>query len=506
MRRFRLSLTVSILAFLSGLLLLTWLLFSVLAFKTAANDLYAQKGEHARMLLTTFVSQLSDDIPIFPNGMLAMNSPAAVYARKLSEEAAFIRLTLLDINKKPIFTVGKEGEDIYRPFSVDVKRPEGSLVTPDGGAVIHIIPVIRNNVVLGSAGLILSLSAEKARLTRSRQILMAYFAIDFILLLGLGSFILSRIVVRPVSRLLAATEKITGGQYGQQLRVSGSAELARLAESFNDMSATLQQKEQEVSGHVAALEKANSDLRQAREEAIRTEKMASIGLLAAGMAHEIGTPLASIMGYAELAGSEQLDDNTVRDYAQRISGDCARIDRIVRGLLDYSRPRAANVESCDIRHLVVTSIEMLTQQGAFKDVRLASYYDEQLPEVSVDPHQLQQVLINLLLNSRDALPAGGKLAVRVTSDKSRRLPGQTTSGLRIDVLDNGSGIPEEHLKRIFDPFFTTKPPGKGTGLGLAISARIIEGFGGRIEVQSKPGMATCFSVWLPAGTVKETAQ
>lgn len=503
MRTFRLNLTVSILAFLSFLLLLAWLLFSLLAFKTAANDLYAQKGEHARMLLATFTSQLPDTIPVYPGGMLTMAEPAAIYARKLSEESSVIRLTLLDVNSKPVFSAGPDGGDIYQPFAGSRQLREGIFLAPDGSAVICTAGVVRNGVNAGSAGLVLSLASEKARLERSRQLFMAYFAIDFILLLGLGSFILSRIVVAPISRLLAATEKITGGQYGQKVRVSGCAELARLADSFNDMSATLLQKEQEVNGHVAALEKANADLRQAREEAIRTEKMASIGLLAAGMAHEVGTPLASIMGYAELAAAEQLDSGTIRDYARRISGDCARIDRIVRGLLDYSRPRAATVESCDISRLVVTTIRMLTEQGAFKDIRLAADYDEQLPEVCVDPHQLQQVLINLILNSRDAMTAGGKLAVRVKGDNSRRLPGQAASCLRIDVLDNGSGIPEEHLKRIFDPFFTTKPPGKGTGLGLAISARIIEGFGGRIEVQSKAGTGTCFSIWLPPCTVPE---
>jgi signal transduction histidine kinase len=500
MRTFRLNLTVSILAFLSCLLLLTWILFSLLAFKTAANDLYAQKGEHARMLLATFVNQLPDSIPAYPSGLLAMNEPAAIYARKLSEEPSFIRLTLLDVNVKPIFTAGRDGEDVYLPFAGSGQLREGSFIAPDGAAVICTAKVARGGVVAGSAGLVLSLAAEKTRLERSRKLFMAYFAIDFILLLALGSFILSRIVVTPISRLLAATEKITGGQYGQQVRVSGSAELARLADSFNDMSATLLQKEQEVSGHVAALEKANTDLRQAREEAIRTEKMASIGLLAAGMAHEIGTPLASIMGYAELAAGEHLDSSTIRDYARRILGDCARIDRIVRGLLDYSRPRVATVESCDIRRLVETTIEMLSQQGAFNDIILATDCDEKVPEVCVDPYQLQQVLINLLLNSRDAMPTGGKLAVRVKPDNSRRLPGQVTSCLRIDVQDFGSGIPEEHLKRIFDPFFTTKPPGKGTGLGLAISARIMEGFGGRIEVQSRTEEGTCFSLWLPEGT------
>jgi signal transduction histidine kinase len=498
MRAFRLNLTVSILAFLSFLLLLAWLLFSLLAFKTAANDLYAQKGEHARMLLTTFVSQLPESIPVYPNGMLALNEPAAIYAKKLAEETSFIRLTLLDSNNKPIFSAGLDGGDVYLPFAGGGQLREGNMLAPDGASIIYTTRVIRGGEVVGSAGLALSLSAEKARLERSRKLFLAYFAIDFILLLGLGSFILSRIVVRPISRLLVATEKITGGHYGQQVRVSGSAELAQLAESFNDMSATLEQKEQEVNGHVAALEKANAELRLAREEAIRTEKMVSIGLLAAGMAHEIGTPLASIMGYAELVAGEQLDSRTIQDYARRISGDCARIDRIVRGLLDYSRPRAATVESCNIQQMVVDTIEMLSQQGAFKEIKLATDYDEKLPEICVDPHQLQQVLINLLLNSRDAMTPGGKLAVRVKPDSSRKLPGQTTSCLRIDVLDNGSGIPEENLKRIFDPFFTTKAPGKGTGLGLALSARIIEGFGGRIEVQSSPGKVTCFSVWLPA--------
>jgi two-component system, NtrC family, sensor kinase len=499
MRTRRFSLTASILAFLSCLLLLTWVLFSLLAFKTAANDLYSQKGEHARMLLATFVSQLPDTIPSYPDGMIAINSTAAIYAKKLADEASFIRLTLLDANSKPIFTVGREGTDVYQPFAGNAQMREGGGISTDGAAIMRVNRVVRNGTVAGNAGLALSLVAEKARLERSRQLFMAYFAIDFILLLGIGSFILSRIVVTPISRLLSATEKITGGQYGQQVRVSGSAEMARLAESFNDMSLTLLQKEQEVSGHVAALEKANADLRQAREEAIRTEKMASIGLLAAGMAHEIGTPLASIMGYAELAAGEQLDSSTIQDYARRISNDCGRIDRIVRGLLDYSRSRVSVVEPCDIRELVTATIEMLVQQGAFKGSSVTTNSDEHVPDACVDPHQLQQVLINLALNSRDAIPPGGKILIRIKGPVKVSGSGQP-DGIRIEVLDNGSGISEEHLGRIFDPFFTTKQPGKGTGLGLAISARIIEGFGGRITVQSKPGVGTCFTVWLPSHT------
>ena len=475
-------------AFLCFLLVLTWLLFSFLAFKTAANDLYAQKGEHARTLLAAFVSQLPENLPSFPEGIISPDASASIYVQKLSDDVAFTRLTLLDRNGKVIFTAGRDGSDVFQPFSSLASTTEGSFIQPEGSGITHIITVIRNGVSVGRAGLVMSLAPEKARLNKTRQLLATYFILDFFMLLGLGSFILSRIVVNPINRLLSATGKITGGQYGHRLYVSGSAELASLAESFNEMSATLQNKDRQVLEHVTVLERVNNDLHQAREEAVRTEKMASIGLLAAGMAHEIGTPLASIMGYADLAAAEQPDHPAIQDYTRRILADCDRIDRIVRGLLDYSRPRISSIDKADIRQIVSASLDLLTRQGAFKRLNITMSIDEGLPPAKADPHQLQQVLVNLLLNSRDALPDGGSLLVTALVDKEQ---------LRIDVIDNGSGIEEEHIKFIFDPFFTTKPPGKGTGLGLAIAARIIEGFGGRITVTSSPETGTCFAVWLP---------
>ncbi|KAB0664831.1 HAMP domain-containing protein [Oryzomonas japonica] len=503
MRSIRLSLTVSILAFLACMLLFAWLLFSTLAFKTSANDLYSQKGDYGRTLLSAFVAQLPDVVPTFPEGMILPASPPAVFAQKLADDGVFMRLSLLDANGKVIFTAGTESVDIYLPFSGSPLSLERGAVLPGGGAVARVIPVIRNGVTVGRAGIVLSLTAEDERLHRSQKLFMTYFVIDFILLLGFGSYILSRIVVKPINSLLAATEKITGGHYSQQVHVSGSAELVRLAESFNDMSRALLSKERLVSEHVAALEKANEELRQAREEAIHTEKMASIGLLAAGMAHEVGTPLASIMGYAELLSGEQPHNSAVQDYAQRISGDCNRIDRIVRGLLDFARPRGSAVEACDLSPLVTASLELLAQQGAFKRIKVSTQLDEHLPMALVDPHQLQQVLINLILNSRDAMPDGGKLAIRAKQDACPPFLRHSACCLRLDVMDSGGGIPEEHLARIFDPFFTTKPPGKGTGLGLAISARIVEAFGGRITVKSVPGTGSCFTVWLPAQVAED---
>ena len=461
---------------MGSLLVLTWLLFSLLAFKTAANDLYAQKGEHARTLLKAFVSLLPDSIPTYPEGFIPPDSQASRYIQKLSEESAFSRLTLLDKNGNVIFSSGREGSELYSPFLGLSKTAEGSFIRPDGSGVVHIITVNRDGEAVGKAGLLLSLAPEKARLNRSRQLLMAYFVLDFVLLLGLGSFVLSRIVVNPINRLLTATEKITGGQYGQRLNVSGSAELARLAAAFNEMASALYKKDHQVTEQMAALKQVNSDLRQAREETIRTEKMASIGLLAAGMAHEIGTPLASIMGYAELSAGEQPDNPAIQDYARRITEDCSRIDRIVRGLLDYSRPRTLSGENADVRDVVLSTIDLMTQQGVFKQVNVCMEIDEGSLPARCDQHQLQQVLINLFLNSRDATPAGGTITVRA---------GRENSHIRLDIIDSGTGISDESMKHIFDPFFTTKPPGKGTGLGLAISARIVEGFGGRITVEQQ---------------------
>ena len=494
MASYRPSLTISILASLGLLLVLTWLLFSLLTFKTTANDLYAQKGDHARTLLKAFISLLPDSIPTYPEGFIPPDSQAAQYIQKLSEESAFSRLTLLDRNGKAIFSAGREGIDLYSPFQGLPKTADGSYIQPGGGGLVYFITVLRDGDVVGKAGLLLSLAPEKARLDRSRQMLMAYFALDFVLLLGLGSFVLSRIVVNPINRLLTATNKITGGQYGQRLKVSGSSELAQLASAFNEMAAALSAKDHQVTEQLTALEKVNSDLRQAREETLRTEKMASIGLLAAGMAHEIGTPLASIMGYAELSAGEQPENSAIQDYSRRISEDCSRIDRIVRGLLDFSRPRAPGGENADVRNVVLSTIDLMTQQGVFKQLNLRIEIDEGLLPASCDQHQLQQVLINLLLNSRDATPVGGTIMVRA---------GYEGSHLRLDVIDSGSGIAAEALKHIFDPFFTTKPPGKGTGLGLAISARIIEGFGGRITAASNVGKGSCFSVWLPLAQAEQ---
>ncbi|MBP1753023.1 MAG: integral rane sensor signal transduction histidine kinase, partial [Geobacteraceae bacterium] len=327
-----------------------------------------------------------------------------------------------------------------------------------------------------------------------------------------------------IRRLLAATERIAAGDLPHRVSVPGSAEIAALADSFNKMVESLKKKQNDIQCHVQTLESVNRELQTARQETMRTERMASVGLLAAGTAHEIGTPLAAVMGYTGILLDELQDDAVKSDYLKRIESELERIDRIVRGLLDYARPTPSVFNNVDVVEVLTSTLEMLEEQGALKKIHKSVTILNDLAHVRVDRHQLQQVFTNLFINARDAMPEGGTLSIKAGMEKylgnpeevSCKTPGVIMGRrkndfrgafnaffspenilVKIEISDNGSGIDADCLERIFDPFFTTKEPGHGTGLGLAISARIMDSFNGRITVVSEKFKGSKFTVWLP---------
>ena len=483
MKPVRFSLTFYILSALSSLLLLTWILLSLISFKTAENDLLAQKGEDGRRLLSSVVALLPRPLAAPEPG-----SAAALYLALLSDDQSFAGLLVLDAAGRELYTLSdRNGADAPllavlksgRPlFQLSADRRYGRCYTA----------VVEGGRVVGAARLTLSLAAEQERLNESRHLFLAYFVLDFLLLLVLGSFLLSRTVVLPIRRLLSATRKIAAGDLGGTVHVPGSTEVAELCDSFNAMVLALRHKREEVEEKVASLNRANQQILEARNEAIRSEKMASVGLLAAGMAHEIGTPLSAIMGYTGILAEDLAGDPEKSDYLRRIAAESSRIDRIVRGLLDYARPREAARQQVELPPLMEKILELPGAQGVLKHLTVSLEAERALPQVWADPHQLEQLLINLIMNARDAMPTGGDLTL-----KGRREGDEVV----IEVIDTGHGMPPEHLGRVFDPFFTTKEPGKGTGLGLAIAARIADSCGGRILVQSELGKGSRFLVRLP---------
>lgn len=503
MKPFRVNLSVAILTSLAALLLLSWLLLSIISFTTARKDLISQKNEQARILLASFVSAFPPrlQLPADP-----ASTPVGRIAVTIGRERDFLDLLVTDGNGVPVFYASARNNRPVNEIEMreTVKSGKESFsVTDNGLAVVRYAPIREGRDVIGAARLTLAFGSEFERLEHSRRIFFAYFVLDFLLLFGLGSFMLRRIVVLPVLRLLAATERITAGDYSHPVHGAGSKEIGDLADAFNLMVHSLKVKKDEVERYVASLEEANQALHVAREETIRSEKLASVGVLAAGMAHEIGTPLSAIIGYAGMLKDDLADQPDKADHADRIEREAHRIDRLVRELLDYARPRRPECERFAIGPFLAEAVAMLDRQGVFKRVKVSLSVADGLPEPFIDQHQLLQVLINLLVNARDAMPDGGVISVSAAQSPSAP---EKAQAVIISVRDSGDGIAPEHLGKVFDPFFTTKDPGRGTGLGLAICARIVDGFGGRITVRSRVGEGTEFVIWLPMAESDETGE
>lgn len=350
---------------------------------------------------------------------------------------------------------------------------------------------------------------------------------------------LSRYVLEPVDEMVGGAERVAAGEQSHRLSVSDTIELDRLAAAVNIMAGTLIHNQSELANNVASLDATNRALSDARQRLVRAEKLASIGRLAAGVAHEVGNPLGAIFGYTAIGRRESA---AVPEWLEGIDYEGKRIDRIVRGLLDFARPKAASPREIDINAVVARTVQMMTLQGRFRNVTVDMKLGEGVPAVRADGHQLEQVLVNLLLNAADAIAEKGSAGTIVLStgfveverdapeERRRREsdpegidyshlrrfetasdPGPQRSLTRGDpavelvVADDGPGIPAEVEGRVFEPFFTTKEPGKGTGLGLAVSARLIEGMGGTIDVTSAQAGGARFRLLLPADSQREPA-
>ena len=484
MKPLRFSLTFYILSALSTMLVLTWILLSLISSKTAEKDLLAQRGEEGRLLLAGIVELLPR--PLAP---AEPGSAAARYIQLLKNEKGFGGLLVVDDSGRQLYAVSDQSGPDAAVLNVLRGGRRSFQLSGDGRFGRCYQAIMEQDKVIGAARLTLSLLPEQERLKGSRHLFLAYFVLDFLLLLVLGSFLLARTVVLPIRKLLSATRRIAAGDLGDTVHVPGSSEVAELSDAFNSMVLALREKREEVEEKVASLNRANREIIEARSEAIHSEKMASVGLLAAGMAHEIGTPLAAIMGYTGILAEELTADAEKSDYLRRIAEESQRIDRIVRGLLDYARPKGVQREEVAVLPLLEKVVELLEAQGALKLLEVLVEVDPALPALHADPHQLEQLLINLIMNAKDAMPLGGKLQLKGS---------RAGKDVVIEVIDSGHGMPPEHIPLVFDPFFTTKEPGRGTGLGLAIAARIADSCGGRLTVESEVGKGSRFTMRLPA--------
>jgi signal transduction histidine kinase len=230
----------------------------------------------------------------------------------------------------------------------------------------------------------------------------------------------------------------------------------------------------------------------------QAEKLASLGQLAAGLAHEIGTPLNIISGNAEYVLMHLAETNPRRAELKGIIRETDRIARMIRSLLDFARPKPLKTERLDVNALVKETADVLGRQAEKGGVEVKLEFNDRLPGVIGDRGQLEQVFINLGLNAIQAMPDGGTLTISTRRSRRRRAAGGTETMAAVAFADTGEGIPAKHRRLIFEPFFSTKAAGQGTGLGLAVSERIVTGHHGDVRVKSRPGAGATFTVRLPS--------
>jgi signal transduction histidine kinase len=338
--------------------------------------------------------------------------------------------------------------------------------------------------------LIASIQERRNRIITTTSVLVALLSLLILI-------IVRRSITRPISELIARIREIGQGRWEQRIGIRGRDEIASLAKEFNTMSEELRRSYSRLIHEQEEKLKLEQELRH-------SERLASVGQLAAGLAHEIGTPLNIIGGRAEYLLRRPRSQTELNENLQAICGQIDRIARIVRQLLEFSRRREPVFRPVEIGQLLNNVKGFLEHKIDDKKVAVEVHIAPGLPIIQADPDLLQQVLINLFLNSLDVLKPGGIIRVRVAVGETGTCANDA-SGLYITFEDNGIGIPPENIGRVFDPFFTTKDVGDGTGLGLSVSYGIIKDHRGEIRIESEPGQFTRFIIYLPTEQLKQAS-
>ncbi|MBN2474421.1 MAG: cache domain-containing protein [Pirellulales bacterium] len=288
-------------------------------------------------------------------------------------------------------------------------------------------------------------------------------------------FFVTMLVLRPVGHITAMSQKVIDGDLSARVGIRPPGEMGVLCKVIDAMAEAVNEREKQLKLIT-------------RQQIGQSEKLASIGRLAAGVAHEINNPLTGVLTFAHLLREKENLDQQDKQDVDLIIHETTRASEIVRGLLDFARERPAVKEAINVNDIIRRTIRLLGNQKAFQQIIIVEDIDEELPEVDGDVNQLQQVLLNLALNACEAMPGGGTLLISTSSDDDKVL---------VTVTDTGCGIQSKHLDRVFEPFFSTKPVGKGTGLGLSVSYGIIQQHGGSLEVESEEGKGATFTIVLP---------
>jgi signal transduction histidine kinase len=461
--------------------------------------------KYAGMLVTSFGPYLFTSAPVRDsNGqllgvMLAGTRLESLLAEMKSQSLADV--VLLDKDGKLVATTFVEPETGFGPVEINpgLFSDTNSSVTLDfelyGRSYKSTYsPLVVRQSETGILGVALASNFVVTTMATSRGTFSLIFAAATIATIVVG-YLLAQSIARPILRIRSVSQAVAAGDLNQDTGVRGADEIGELASAFDIMTLRLRERTAEaVQLYDESVQRnqelgdINARLQSAQAQLIQSEKLATVGQLTAGIVHDVKNPLAVIKGLAEELSEEFGLDPTTRDQLKTIRESAAKASTIVTDLLKFARQSTPEMERHDLKETIESSVRLTEYLARKSNVQVKLDLPRTPVMVTYDAQQIEQVLMNLISNAIQAIKKGGAVRINLS---------EASGAVAIAVQDNGIGIPEKNLLRIFDPFFTTKPEGEGTGLGLSVSFGIITRHRGRIEVDSKPGLGTTFTILLP---------
>ena len=437
-------------------------------------------------------------------GVIIHSSEKAEIGRKIDQEAEACLACHLDEKSRlesPMFGrsrffTNQNGKRMLGSTAVIHNEPTCT------GAACH--ESTEEQPVLGVLDIIYPLDNIESTL-RSNTYSVFSLSFGFIILAGiLVSYLVHRLVYLPLNDLDNGAERLAAGDLENTIPVRSKDEFGHLARSFNSMTKALRKSRVDLEDWGRTLEQkveeATHELHKAQAESARSEKLASVGLLAAGIAHELNNPLTGVLTFSYLVRKNLPDDSPDAEDLDLVIRETKRCASIIRRLLDFSREKTPEKTFSNLNVQIEDTVQLVAQAAQLNNIEIAMDLDEELPAIWLDENLIKQVIMNMLVNAQHAIKSEGRIYIRSRligagdCPESIEEPGDMAE---ITITDTGSGIPDDDLQRIFDPFFTTKGVGKGTGLGLSVSHGTIEAHGGLIEVESAVGKGTEFRIYLP---------
>jgi two-component system NtrC family sensor kinase len=457
------------------------------------------------MLVTSFGPYLFTSAPVRDsNGqllgvMLAGTRLESLLAEMKSQSLADV--VLLDKDGKLVATTFVEPETGFGPVEINpgLFNDTNSSVTLDfelyGRSYKSTYsPLVVRQSETGILGVALASNFVVTTMATSRGTFSLIFAAATIATIVVG-YLLAQSIARPILRIRSVSQAVAAGDLNQDTGVRGADEIGELASAFDIMTLRLRERTAEaVQLYDESVQRnqelgdINARLQSAQAQLIQSEKLATVGQLTAGIVHDVKNPLAVIKGLAEELSEEFGLDPTTREQLKTIRESAAKASTIVTDLLKFARQSTPEMERHDMKETIESSVRLTEYLARKSNVQIKLDLPRTPVMVTYDAQQIEQVLMNLISNAIQAIKKGGAVRINLS---------EAGGAVAIAVQDNGIGIPEKNLQRIFDPFFTTKPEGEGTGLGLSVSFGIITRHRGRIEVDSKPGLGTTFTILLP---------